>query len=270
MQKLARVASEIRGEVIEMSHRTATPHLGSCLSVIDILVAVFFGGQIKVNPSIPNDPARDRVILSKGHAAMALYSVLCRRGYYDQKILSSYAIEGSSLQEHPGPNSVPGVEVATGSLGHGLGVALGMALASRNLSTSFKVIAILSDGECNEGSTWEAALFGSAQKLSNVTAFIDYNKWQATGRSNEVMGLAPLRDKWESFGWESFEINGHDMDALINALKMPPDEAGRPRIFVCNTVKGKGCSFMEDDNNWHYRIPTAEEVTKAKEELGII
>lgn len=269
IQDLENIASEIRFEVIEMSHRTGTPHLGSCLSVIDILVAVYFSGKLNLNPVSPNDPNRDRVILSKGHAAMALYSILCRRGYFNRKQLLTYAHEGSSLQEHPGPKSVPGIEIATGSLGHGLGVGLGMALAARTQNPGFRVVTILSDGECNEGSTWEAALFGSAQNLSRVTVFIDYNKWQATGRSNEVLKLAPLREKWAAFGWETLEIDGHNMASLVDVLENPESSTGKPCVIICNTVKGKGCSFMEDDNNWHYRIPSAEEVKLAKKELNI-
>ena len=232
-------------------------------------MAAFFGGALRLNPADPQDPDRDRIILSKGHAAMALYSVLARRGYYPLETLQNYAVDGSSMQEHPGPESVPGVELATGSLGHGLGVGLGMAMAARSQKRNFRVVAALSDGECNEGSTWEAALFGAAQKLSNVSVFIDYNKWQATGRSNEVLALNPLRDKWAAFGWDAHEIDGHDLAALMAGLQMPPDSAGRPRVFICHTVKGKGCSFMEDDNNWHYRIPKAEEVQLAHKELGL-
>lgn len=267
LSSLVKLASRIRSDVIEMSHRTGTPHLGSCLSVIDILVAAFFGDLLRITPEVPLDPDRDRIILSKGHAAMALYSILARRGYFPLEQLQTYAVDGSSMQEHPGPKSVPGVELATGSLGHGLGVGLGMAMAARSQKRNFRVVAALSDGECNEGSTWEAALFGAAQKLSNVTVFIDYNKWQATGRSNEVLALAPLREKWAAFGWDAHEINGHDMGALLAGLQKAPDSEGRPRVFVCNTIKGKGCSFMEDDNNWHYRIPTLDEVHLAQKEL---
>jgi len=269
LKSLKEMASQIRGDVIEMSHRAETPHLGSCLSVIDILVGAFFGGSIRISPSNPQDPDRDRIILSKGHAATVLYAILARCGYFPLDRLNDYAREGSSLQEHPGPSSVPGVEVATGSLGHGLGVGLGMALAARSQRKQFRVVAVLSDGECNEGSVWEAALFGAAQKLSNVTVFVDYNKWQATGRSNEVLALAPLREKWAAFGWDAHEIDGHSMEAILEALKMSPDPAGRPRAFICNTIKGKGCSFMEDDNNWHYRIPKADEVQAAFKELGL-
>jgi len=142
-------------------------------------------------------------------------------------------------------------------------------MAGRLQKRDFRVLALLSDGECNEGSTWEAALFGASEQLNSVIAFVDYNKWQATGRSNDVLALAPLREKWASFGWDAREIDGHDMKAIVEAMKEAPDPDGRPRVVIANTIKGKGVSFMEDDNNWHYRIPTEEEVEKAHIELGL-
>lgn len=265
--QLERLAAEIRGEVIGMSHRADTPHLGSALSCVDMLVACYFSGALRVTPANPRDPDRDRVILSKGHAAMSLYSVLAYRGYFPREDLLTFNRQGSRFQEHPGPHTAPGVEVATGSLGHGLAVGLGMALAARSLGKTYRVAAIISDGECNEGSTWEAALFAAANKLTNVVAMVDYNKWQATGRSDEVLALQPLREKWAAFGWDAVELDGHDMKALVNFLYAPASD--RPRIAVCHTIKGKGCSFMEDDNNWHYRVPTAEEVEQARKELGL-
>lgn len=264
---LERIAREIRGEVIAMSHRADTPHLGSALSCVDMLVACYFSGALRVDPSNPRNPDRDRIILSKGHGAMALYAVLAYRGFFPREELLTFNREGSRFQEHPGPHTAPGIEVATGSLGHGLAVGLGMALAARSLQKNYRVAAIISDGECNEGSTWEAALFAAANKLSNVIVMIDYNKWQATGRSDEVLALRPLREKWAAFGWDAVEIDGHDLKALVEFLDAPASD--RPRIAVCHTIKGKGCSFMEDDNNWHYRVPTAEEVEKARKELGL-
>jgi transketolase len=232
-----------------------------------LLVACYFSGALNVNPSNPRDPDRDRIILSKGHGAMALYSVLAYRGYFPREDLLTFNREGSRFQEHPGPHTAPGIEVATGSLGHGFAVGLGMAVAARSLGKSYRVAAIISDGECNEGSTWEAALFAAANRLTNVIVLVDYNKWQATGRSDEILALRPLREKWAVFGWDAVELNGHDMGALVDYLYQPP--SNRPRIAVCHTVKGKGCSFMEDDNNWHYRVPTAEEVELARKELGL-
>lgn len=263
---LAAISRRIRARLVEMSHVAETPHLGSSLSCVDMLVAAYWGA-LRVDPANPLDPNRDRFILSKGHAATALYAALAERGFFDPKLLDTYNEDGAALPEHPGLQCVPGVEAATGSLGHGLPIALGMALAARIQGRPTRCLVLMSDGECEEGSVWEAAMFAPAQKLDTVTVMIDYNKWQATGRSDEIMALAPLAEKWRAFGWDACEVDGHDLDALLAALRREPDGTGRPRAIVCHTVKGKGVSFMEDDNNWHYRIPTAEEVEKARVEL---
>jgi transketolase len=264
---LAAISRRIRARLVEMSHVAETPHLGSSLSCVDMLVAAYWG-FLRIDPTHPLDPNRDRFILSKGHAATALYAALAERGFFDPKLLDTYNEDGAALPEHPGLQCVPGVEAATGSLGHGLPIALGMALAARIQNRPSRCLVLMSDGECEEGSVWEAAMFAPAQKLDTVTVMIDYNKWQATGRSDEIMALAPLAEKWRAFGWDACEVDGHDLDALLAALRREPDGTGRPRAIVCHTVKGKGVSFMEDDNNWHYRIPTAEEVKKARVELG--
>ena len=263
---LAAIAARIRARVVEMSHTAETPHLGSSLSCADMLVAAYWD-FLRIDPAHPLAPYRDRFILSKGHAATALYATLAERGFFDPKLLDTYNEDGATLPEHPGLQCVPGVEAATGSLGHGLPIALGMALAARIQQRPSRCLVLMSDGECEEGSVWEAAMFAPAQKLDTVTVMIDYNKWQATGRSDEIMALAPLAEKWRAFGWDACELDGHDLAALLAALKREPDGTGRPRAIICHTVKGKGVSFMEDDNNWHYRIPTAEEVEKARVEL---
>jgi len=263
---LAAISRRIRARVIEMSHVAETPHLGSSLSCVDMLVAAYWG-FLRIDPAEPLSPDRDRFILSKGHAATALYAVLAERGFFDPALLDTYNEDGAALPEHPGLQCVPGVEAATGSLGHGLPLALGMALAARIQGRPGRCLVLMSDGECEEGSVWEAAMFAPAQKLDTVTVMIDYNKWQATGRSDEIMALAPLAEKWRAFGWDACEVDGHDLDALLAALHREPDGTGRPRAIICHTVKGKGVSFMEDDNNWHYRIPTADEVEKARVEL---
>ena len=264
---LAAIAARIRARVVEMSHVAETPHLGSSLSCVDMLVAAYWAA-LQIDAAHPLDPDRDRFILSKGHAATALYATLAERGFFDPKLLDTYNEDGAVLPEHPGLQCVPGVEAATGSLGHGLPIALGMALAARIQKRPSRCFVLMSDGECEEGSVWEAAMFAPAQKLDTVTVMIDYNKWQATGRSDEIMALAPLAEKWRAFGWDACDVDGHDLDALVGALTKKPDGTGRPRAIVCHTVKGKGVSFMEDDNNWHYRIPTADEVRKARVELG--
>ena len=260
-------ARRIRGKVVEMSFAAGTPHLGSSLSCADILAAAYWG-PLRLDPSQPDDPDRDVVILSKGHAVSALYAALAFRGYFPESWLGDFCREGGRLPEHPSPRCVPGVEWATGSLGHGLPVGLGMALGARLEGRRSRVVVVMSDGECEEGSVWEAALLAPALKLDSVTAIVDFNKWQATGRSCEVMSLEPLKQKWESFGWSAHEVDGHDVDRLTSLLaSKSPD--GRPTAIVAHTVKGKGVSFMEDDNNWHYRIPKKEEVDAALRELGL-
>ncbi|HEX6713423.1 MAG TPA: transketolase [Thermoleophilaceae bacterium] len=264
---LERTASEIRGQIVELSHRAGTPHLASCLSCVDIIVAAYWSA-LRIDPQKPDDPARDRFILSKGHAAPALYVALAARGFFGQDLLDEYNEPGAVLAEQPSPRCAPGVELATGSLGHGLPVGVGMAIAGRLTDADYRVCVVMSDGECNEGTVWEAAMTAPAHGLGRLTAVVDSNGWQATGRSAEVLALEPLADKFAAFGWEASEIDGHDVVALAEALAAPPSDT--PRAFIARTVKGKGVSFMEDDNNWHYRIPTAEELEAARRDLGLV
>lgn len=261
------MARDIRARVIETSHRAGVPHLGSCLSCVDILVACYFH-VLRIDPLDPNDSRRDRFILSKGHAAPALFQVLAKRGFFAEAMLSHYGEDGTFFGEHPPvPGHLPGVEAATGSLGHGLSIGLGLALASRINELNYRTICLLSDGECNEGAVWEAAMLAASQKVGSLTAIVDFNKWQATGRSQDVMHLDPLADKWRSFGWDCVEIDGHDQAQIIHALSSERGMRDRPLAIVAHTLKGKGVSFMEDDNNWHYRIPDAEELSAAMREL---
>ncbi len=267
--QLAGLAAALRARVIETSSKTGTPHLGSCLSCVDILTALYFS-VLRIDTSKPRAPDRDRCILSKGHGAMGLFHVLAERGFYPPSVLDTYGEDGGVFAEHPPtPDHLAGIEAATGSLGHGLPLGLGMALAGRIQGQSYNVYAVLGDGECNEGSVWEAAMLAAAQRVANVCVIIDFNKWQATGRSQEVMALDPLADKWRAFGWNAIEVSGHNFDELLAALAQFPNANGQPTAIIAHTVKGKGASFMEDDNNWHYRIPTAEEVVKSKIELGV-
>lgn len=269
IEELKQRACILRAQIIENSHRTQTPHLGSCLSCVDILVAVYFHA-LRMDPGNPQDPARDRFILSKGHGAPALFHVLAMRGFYPEAMLSNYGEDGGIFAEHPPtPDKLPGIEAATGALGHGLPIALGMALSARIQERGYKVLALLGDGECNEGSVWEAAMLAAAQKVDNLGVVVDFNKWQATGRSKEVMALEPFADKWRAFGWSAYEVDGHDMGALVDLLSKFPDGSGKPVAIIAHTIKGKGVSFMEDDNNWHYRIPSSDEILKARIELGI-
>ncbi len=265
MNELIKIANKARARVIETSHFAKVPHLGSCLSCIDILVALYWK-ILAINPLQPSDPQRDRFILSKGHAAPALFQILAMKNFFPLSWLDDYGHDGSLFGEHPPAHGVPGIEAATGSLGHGLSIGAGLALGSKIHHWKNRIYVLLSDGECNEGSVWEGALFAAAKKLNCLTVIIDFNKWQATGRSEEVMALNPLLDKWQSFGWEAVETNGHHFETLVPLLAQQPN-SHRPRAIIAHTIKGKGVSFMEDDNNWHYRTPNAEEVILSKKEL---
>lgn len=268
IEDLRKIAAEIRGRVVEMSHKAGTPHLGSALSCVDILVAAYWN-ILRINPAAASDESRDRFILSKGHAASALYAVLAEKSFFSKSLLDNFAHEGSPLAEQPSPNCAAGVELATGSLGHGLPVGIGMALAARIRKLDYRVFVTMSDGECNEGSVWEGAMFAPGQNLNQLAVIVDYNKWQATGRSDEVMALPSLSTKWAAFGWDAHEVDGHDIEALTEAMEKI-GSTDRPLAIVAHTVKGKGISFMEDDNNWHYRIPTDKEVVAARKELGLV
>jgi transketolase len=262
------LAAQLRAKAVEMSHAADAAHLASSLSCIDI-IAVLYQSVLNLDPLNPKWDDRDRFILSKGHAATALYAALAYKGYLTEDDLKTYGKAGSLLEEHPSPK-LPGVEAATGSLGHGLPCGCGLALAGRIKRQKYRTFVLMSDGECNEGSVWEASLFAAANKLGNLCAFVDFNKWQATGRSKEVLALDPLADKFKTFGWNVHEIDGHDHQQILNAVNGVSLDNTKPTMVVSHTVKGKGISFMEDDNNWHYRIPTVEEVAMAKTELGVL
>jgi transketolase len=268
ISQLEAISRLIRFRTIRNSHLTGTPHLGSCLSCADLLVWLYWN-TLQIDPQNPTANNRDRFILSKGHAAPVLFQVLAEKGFYGLDALDSYGQGGSVFGEHPpSPDHLAGIEAATGSLGHGLPMGLGMALASRITHSPYRIFAILGDGECNEGSVWEAAMMASAQKVSNLMVFVDYNKWQATGRSDEILGLAPLADKWKAFGWACMEVDGNSFEEIESAYNFMSND-DRPKAIIAHTVKGRGIPFMEDDNNWHYRIPTADEVRQAAEILGI-
>lgn len=269
INELEKRARFLRARIIETSHKASIPHLGSCLSFVDILVALYFS-VLRIDCKQPRVENRDRFILSKGHGAPALFQILAMAGFYPEHLLDTYGEDGGLFAEHPpAPNYLAGIEAATGSLGHGLPIALGMALAARINQIPYHVYAVLSDGECNEGSVWEAAMLAASQKVNNLCVIIDFNKWQATGRSREVMALDPLIEKWQAFGWNTSEIDGHNIKSICESLKSFPATNQKPTAIIAHTVKGKGVSFMEDDNNWHYRIPTSEEVLLAKQELGL-
>ncbi len=266
---LQKISDQIRGQLVETSHNCHIPHLGGCLSCVDILVALYWG-VLNIDPQKPNKQGSDKFILSKGHGAHALFTSLAFRGFFDTRLLADYGALGNPLGEHPSPNCVPGVDIATGSLGHGLSFALGMALAAKLKHEQQKFVVLMGDGEINEGSVWEAALFAPMHQLNNVITIIDFNKWQATGKSAEVMSLESISDKWQAFGWETMNVDGHDMEQLLSTLNLALKVTDKPVAIVANTIKGKGISFMEDDNNWHYRIPSSDEVILSKKELGLL
>jgi len=249
-----------------MTHRANSSHIGSSLSTADLL-AVLYGRVLRLDASQPAWPERDRFILSKGHGCAALYAILVERGFFPLEWLETYYQNGSPLAGHATHKNVPGVEVSTGSLGHGLPIATGMALAAKRDAKTYRIFCLLSDGECDEGSTWESALFAPHHRLDNLTAIVDYNKIQSFGRVKEVIDLEPLGEKWRTFGWAVREIDGHDLSAAEDALSRLPFEAGRPSCIVAHTIKGKGVSFMEDKLLWHYRSPRAEELEMALAEL---
>ena len=264
--ELERIARQVRATVIELSHKGQSPHLGSSLSCVDILVACHFA-VLNIDPGHLDDPHRDRFILSKGHAAIALYATLAHRGYFDRAMLiRDYNKDGGSIPEQPAPHCLPGVELATGSLGHGMGLAVGMAYADRSLRADCDIYVVLSDGELQEGSTWENMMMAANLGVDRVVAFLDHNGSQSFGHTRETHPkFYPIREKIEAFGWESAEVDGHDPAAIGRAVTAR--RGGRPFMLIANTVKGRGVSFMEHQPIWHYRSPTAAEYAQAIADL---
>ena len=269
ISEIEKIALVLRQRTVQTSSTAKIPHLGSCLSCADIL-AVLYWDTLNIDPQNPTRFDRDRFVLSKGHGAPILFQVLAERGFFPIDQLSEFGKSGSVFHEHPPkPGYIPGVEAATGSLGHGLPMALGMAISQNIKGINARCYALMSDGECNEGSIWEAAMLAGSLRVNNLIAIIDFNKWQATGRSKEIMALEPLNEKWSSFGWHTQEIDGHDIKEIQNALQEAKNMKTKPSVIIAHTIKGKGVSFMEDDNNWHYRTPNAEELNAALKELEV-
>lgn len=262
------LATRIRAHALRMVHRARSSHIGTSLSAADLL-AVLYGGVLRIDSSRPDWPDRDRFILSKGHGGAAVYAVLAEKGFFPKEWLGTYCQDGSCLGGHITHHSVPGVEASTGSLGHGLSIGCGMALAGRHDGRHYRVFVLLSDGECDEGSTWEAVLFAPHHRLDNLVAIVDYNKIQSFGTVKEVLDLEPLAGKWQAFGWATREIDGHDFKQIEDALLSVPFESGRPSCIIANTIKGKGVSFMEGQLAWHYKSPSNEQLSQALAELGV-
>jgi transketolase len=263
---LSELAKRIRQHCVRMTGTANASHIGGALSAADLLAAVY-GRALRFDPQRPDWPDRDRFIMSKGHACSALYAVLAESGYFPVERLETFYQNGSPLAGHVMHKNVPGVELSTGSLGHGLPVATGMAIAAKRDGRPSRFFCLISDGECDEGSVWEAALFAPHHKLDNLIVIVDYNKIQSLGTVKEVIDLDPLPDKWRAFGWAVRELDGHDLPAIEAAVTQLPFEAGRPSCIVAHTVKGKGVSFMENKLLWHYRAPLGDDMTKALAEL---
>lgn len=264
---ITELGRRIRIHAVQMTNRGRSSHVGSALGMADILAALY-GGVLKFNPREPRWPGRDRVILSKGHAGAGMYAALAESGFFDESVLESHCADGSVLSGHVSHKGVPGVEFSTGSLGHGLGVAAGMALAGKLERDSFRVFCLMSDGECDEGSVWEAILFAAHHGLGNLVAVIDYNKIQSLSSVADTLGLEPFADKWRAFGWRVEEVDGHCAEELCAALDISPQPGDRPTVVIAHTTKGKGVSFMENSVLWHYRTPQGDEYEAAIRELS--
>ena len=266
MTDLKQLARRIRIHALHMTGRGGSAHVGSAMSMADI-VAVLYGAVLNVDPLDPRKPDRDRFILSKGHAGAAVFAALAETGFFPVDVLETHFRNGSKLSGHVSHKGIPGVELSTGSLGHGLPVGTGMAYAGKLKGAGHRVYVLLSDGECDEGSNWEAILFAAHHRLDNLVAVIDYNKIQSLDSVANTLGLEPFADKWRSFGWAVRECDGHDHTALQAALSPIPEEVGKPTCVFAHTTKGKGVSFMENSVLWHYRTARGQEFDAALEEL---
>ena len=263
----ATLATTIRAHALRMVHKANASHIGTCLSMADLL-AVLYGQVLRVDPSRPDWPDRDRFILSKGHGAAIVYAALAECGFFPTTWLDDYCAPGSQLTGHIN-HSVPGVEISTGSLGHGLAVGCGIALAGKREHRPYRVYVMLSDGELDEGSNWEPTLFAPQYQLDNLVAIVDYNKIQSFGTVKDVLDLDPLGAKWAAFRWAVREIDGHNLQEIAETLASIPFETGKPSVIIAHTVKGKGISFMEDQLAWHYKSPDTRQLAQALDELGM-
>lgn len=259
VKDLIRIARTVRLNILTMSYRAQSAHTGGALSCVEILIALYFK-VMRVFPNDPKNPLRDRLVFSKAHDAKALYAVLAERGYFSKEILEGYEQDAGLLAGHS-VRGIPGIEVSAGSLGHGLSMAAGMAWVGKHDKKSYQVFAVLSDGECDEGSTWEAALFAGHHRLNNLIAIVDYNKLQGYGFTKDILDLEPFVQKWQSFRWDVKEINGHDFPEIIHALQHIPYKSGKPSVFIAHTVKGiGGVPKHVNAVSSQYIAPTREEL----------
>lgn len=267
---VARIEQErrltVKRTIVTMAYRSQSSHVGAALSVADILLALYFH-VLRVDAARPDDPRRDKLVFSKAHASTALYAALAERGFFSRQVLEGYAIDGGRLPGHLDRKSVPGIDASAGSLGHGLSIGAGFALADRLAGRDSRTFVVLGDGECNEGAIWEAALVASSQQLRGLRVIVDCNGWQGFGRTDELSPLAALSDKWRAFGWEVVETDGHDLTKLTAALDAP-SLSGKPAAVLARTVKGFGVDFMADTLEWHYKSPSKAQWEAALLQLG--
>lgn len=266
MDQLPDIAQKVRKEIIRLCYTTKSPHIGSCFSIVELLVYLYFK-QLNVAPQRSMDENRDRFILSKGHACLALYIVLAYKGFIPASDLKEYCVNGGYLKHHPDRDIAKGIEVTSGSLGHGLSLGVGMALAAKRDGRHHKIYVLLSDGELNEGSVWEAVMFAAHHKLDNLVAIVDYNKISALGFVKDSVDLDPLAQRWSAFGWDAQEIDGHDFPKIAKAFDRITFNSQKPSVIIANTIKGKGVARMENNILWHYRSPDDQEYEIIMKEL---
>ena len=266
-EDLAKIANQIRIDIIKETNAAGSGHPGGSLSATDILTVLYFD-KMNVDPDNPRDPNRDRFVLSKGHIAPGLYATLAERGFFPVEDLLTLRKADSHLQGHPNMNDTPGVDMSTGSLGQGLSVANGMALAGKLDGRDYYVYVIMGDGEIQEGQIWEAAMSAGHYHLDNLIAFVDHNGLQIDGKNEDVMNVNPIGDKFAAFGWNVIAIDGHDLEAISDAVDAAKAQTGKPTVIVAETTKGKGVSFMENQVGWHGTAPNAEQAAQALAELG--
>jgi transketolase len=267
LAELNKLARTTRRQILEMFVAAGGGHFGGSLSVVEILVALY-GAVLRIDPARPEWPGRDRLLLSKGHASGAYCAVLANAGYFDDALLCTFNKLDSPFGMHPDMHKIPGCDMSTGSLGHGLPVGIGMALAARADGKDTRVYVVMGDGECQEGTVWEAASVAAQFKLDHLTAIVDRNRLSLDGGTEEINALEPLAQRWQAFGWHVLEADGHDLAAIYRCIGEAQDMAGRPTVLIAHTVKGKGISFMENKYQYHYATLSAEQVQAARSELG--
>lgn len=267
LQKLTILAKKLRRTILHMIVDAHASHIASSYSIVEILIYLY-EHVLNFDPKDPLNSERDRFILSKGWGISTLYAILAEKGFFEKKLLKTYCKNGSKLIGSATRNDIPGIEATTGSMGHGLPIGVGMALAAKLQIKSNKIFVLVSDGECDEGSTWEAILQAGHHKLDNLVVIVDYNKWQSFGRIKDILDLEPFSKKWEAFRWSVRVIDGHDFKQLSQAFAQLPFEKGKPSVIVAHTIKGKGVSVLENKNEWHYKTPTESEIKIAKKELS--